>query len=115
MSNSVEIFPWDDNFDTGITEIDDQHKKLVALLNQLASQLAFQFNPPIMDVIFNELTDYATYHFRSEEAIWQRYFGDDDWNKAHQATHALFIDNVLMINKFYGAPQTRNINAYRTA
>ncbi len=37
----AEIFPWNDNFATGIEAIDSQHHKLVDLLNKLASHMAF--------------------------------------------------------------------------
>ena len=46
MNNHIEyleIFPWNESFDTGLTEIDNQHKKLVELLNQLSSHLTYQF------------------------------------------------------------------------
>ena len=97
MNKYVEIFPWNDNFDTGINEIDVQHKKLVELLNQLSSHLAYQFKSPTMDEVFNELTAYAIHHFNSEEAIWQKYFTDDAWYTAHQKTHTTFIDDILAI------------------
>ena len=93
----LEIFPWNESFDTGLTEIDNQHKKLVELLNQLSSHLAYQFKSPTMDEIFNELTAYAVLHFNTEETIWQQYFIDDDWYNAHKVTHANFINDVLAI------------------
>lgn len=34
-----EVFPWNKNFETGITIIDEQHTKLVSLLNELAGTL----------------------------------------------------------------------------
>ena len=55
--NSIDIFPWDDNFNTGIATIDEQHKKLVNLLNLLASHVAFKSNLPQLNVIFDELAD----------------------------------------------------------
>ena len=40
MTNNVpsefEIFPWNRNFETGIDDIDQQHKVLVNILNRLA-------------------------------------------------------------------------------
>ena len=39
MNESLEIFPWNENFATGISQIDEQHKRLVHLLNMLASGL----------------------------------------------------------------------------
>ena len=38
--NTIDIFPWDDNFNTGLAVVDAQHRKLVELLNALATQVA---------------------------------------------------------------------------
>ena len=35
---SIDIFPWDNKFNTGIALIDEQHHVLVDLINRLASQ-----------------------------------------------------------------------------
>jgi len=31
--NSIDIFPWNENFNTGITLIDEQHKMLAEIVN----------------------------------------------------------------------------------
>jgi hemerythrin len=36
--HTSEIFPWNDNFKTGIANIDEQHHRLVDFVNILASQ-----------------------------------------------------------------------------
>jgi hemerythrin len=57
------FFPCNENFNTGIPVIDAQHEKLVQILNQRASHLAFNVDIPAMSAILDELADYATYHF----------------------------------------------------
>ena len=42
MIDTIEIFPWNANFETGIAEIDSQHQRLVELLNLLVSHLTQQ-------------------------------------------------------------------------
>lgn len=96
MNKSIDVFPWNKKFDTGLAEIDVQHQKLVELLNKLACHVASPLTPTL-DEVFNELAQYAEYHFSTEEAIWKRYFEDDDWNLAHQTTHSGFIHDVLKI------------------
>jgi len=92
-----EIFPWDKNFETGINLIDDQHKKLVDILNQLAAHLANLSSVNELDKIFDELADYADYHFKCEEGIWSKYFKEDEWFKEHEKTHGSFIQEVIEI------------------
>ncbi|MGZ5052874.1 MAG: bacteriohemerythrin [Methylobacter sp.] len=91
---SIDVFPWNENFNTGLPDIDEQHQKLVRLLNQLASHMAFQADLPALDTVFNELTDYTVYHFRSEETIWHRYFNEDQLSIQHKQEHDNFIATV---------------------
>lgn len=97
MNELIEIFPWDENFATGIPQIDEQHKRLIHLLNTLASSLAHRAEAPILNNIFNELANYAVYHFQTEEAVWHQYFPDDPWELAHKKSHESFVDDVLRL------------------
>ena len=97
MITSIDIFPWNENFETGIPEIDDQHKELVSLLNLLVSHLAFQADAPSLNAVFDQLKAYTLIHFRDEEAIWDAELGDDPWVNAHQKNHLTFVDEVLRL------------------
>lgn len=70
----VEIFPWDENFNTGILLIDEQHRCLANMLNKLSNHMAYRSDLSGLGTILAELADYAVYHFESEEKIWVRHF-----------------------------------------
>ncbi|GAV19249.1 two-component system, cell cycle sensor histidine kinase and response regulator CckA [Mariprofundus micogutta] len=89
-----EVFPWNENFATGIAEIDEQHKQLVHLLNKLAAHLAHRSDPVALNKVFGELAAYADHHFKTEEGIWDPYFKDDPWCSSHHKTHESFMVNV---------------------
>jgi len=93
-TNSIDIFPWDDNFNTGLPTVDEQHGKLVRLLNELAGHVAFKSDELMLDRLFDELAEYAVYHFESEEAIWREYLLDDPGEAAHRKTHDAFVQEV---------------------
>lgn len=95
MIESFEIFPWQKNYAIGIPLIDEQHQKLVILLNGLASSLANQANLLELKNIFNELKLYAIYHFQTEENIWHQSFAGDPWEETHKRIHASFEAKVL--------------------
>ena len=95
--NSIEIFPWSEHFNTGIPKIDQQHIRLVQLINLLASHVAFQSDIPALNIIFDELTDYAVYHFQTEEAIWHQYFPEEDLEFKHKDAHNGFIETVIRL------------------
>lgn len=94
MTNLTDIFPWSDNFKTGIPRIDEQHHRLVDLINMLANHLAHQSDIQTLNSIFTELSEYAAYHFRTEEAIWAQYFQQDKLETEHKQVHLGFIDAI---------------------
>jgi len=96
---SIDIFPWDDNFNTGLPKVDEQHKRLVELINQLASQVAFKSDQQLLSKIFDELANYTVYHFETEEAIWHAYMPGDDSERRHFETHKRFVDTVLRLKR----------------
>ncbi len=95
MPNRVEIFPWNENFATGIEVVDAQHKQLVDLLNTLVGHLAFNADAPALNQVFEELKNYTVVHFTTEEKIWHEYFAGDPWEEWHKTAHSDFIGKVL--------------------
>ena len=95
--HSIDIFPWDDHFNTGLPEIDAQHRRLVALLNQLASHTAFANDLSGLGDIFDQLADYTVYHFETEEAIWRQHLAGDPNEAGHRDSHAGFVDTVVRL------------------
>ena len=107
MTNTIEIFPWNDNFNTGIDSIDEQHHHLVDLINMLASNLEHQSDNHTLNNTFTELSAYADYHFRTEESIWSHYFLDDELKTEHKKVHHKFIEAIL---KLKGDENTRPLD-----
>jgi diguanylate cyclase (GGDEF)-like protein/hemerythrin-like metal-binding protein/PAS domain S-box-containing protein len=99
----TEIFPWSENFETGIEIIDDQHRKLVDLLNKLAGHLARGSDELTLYAVYDDLTDYAAYHFQTEEGIWGQYLNGDEVVQTHGKSHQDFVAEVLRIRQQTGA------------
>ena len=72
-----DIFVWDRQFETGIAEIDQQHRKLVQLINGLGRILAQESQPETfvrsLFRVFDELADYVEYHFEFEEELMAKF------------------------------------------
>ena len=92
--DNVQIFPWTSKLDTGIAEVDEQHQRLVQLINVLAHHFAHQAELPALDAIFEELFHYADYHFTSEESLWSEYFPGDPWQSEHRGEHLEFVHKL---------------------
>lgn len=99
--NTVDIFPWNHNFNTGITVIDDQHRELVRLLNQLARHLVYQSDLPALESIFDALSDYTVYHFRAEETLWQEYLAASSLARQHKQEHDSFVVELQRLKAEY--------------
>src|SRR5512135_2482214 len=97
LNESLEIFPWNANFATGIPQIDEQHKKLVHLLNVLAGGIATKANAPDLNSIFDELAEYAAYHFQTEENVWHQLLAGDALEASHKTVHDSFMSEVLRL------------------
>ncbi len=94
---SIDIFPWNDHFDTGITLIDEQHRKLGQLLNLLAHHVAIESPPLELEAVFHEMLAYARHHFECEEKLWGKYLPDDALEIEHRQEHSDFIEQVLTL------------------
>lgn len=108
---AFDIFPWNDNFKTHIPKIDEQHKKLVELLNILASHVAFNSDLPDIHDIFSQLTDYTIYHLQTEEEIWHQYLPDDTLEQDHKVAHENFIDKMQGFQALINAKPSEQIIA----
>ncbi|MFM2664931.1 bacteriohemerythrin [Vibrio mediterranei] len=95
-SNQIELFPWNSNFETGIASIDEQHKNLFSLINKLANALVYD-NQLQVSTIFDELANYARYHFTEEELVWQQYFEQDSWSELHKGNHESFVPEIIRL------------------
>jgi hemerythrin len=60
---------WNDHYSVGVKEIDDQHKKLIALANQLYDAMRAGTSLNVLGPVLTELVEYTSYHFACEERL----------------------------------------------
>lgn len=65
-------FNWEEILYTGHTVIDNQHRKLVDLLNSLITAYSLSNEKALITKILFELEDYAHFHFLEEETLLSR-------------------------------------------
>lgn len=66
------FFPWKDEYNLNIEEIDRQHKKLVSLINDLYNAFFAHTEDQSLHSILNDLLEYTNYHFDSEEKYMEK-------------------------------------------
>lgn len=103
------LFPWSEKLETGIETIDQQHRKLVDLLNRLANTLIGSEQAAIDEAI-EKLKDYAARHFEDEEAIWDSHFKDDTWIQSHKVAHDSFLPTLAEFTNTEGWTSHRELS-----
>lgn len=91
--DNFDVFPWNENLETGNPLIDSQHRVLVDLLNQLARDLVVEDADEI-DRAFVKLADYANKHFSDEEKIFEKHLSNHPSFESHKKVHAAFFTSV---------------------
>ncbi|HOL65607.1 MAG TPA: bacteriohemerythrin [Accumulibacter sp.] len=84
--NAPPLFKWTDEYNLGITEIDDQHKGLVDLLNQLHQAIREHHGKATSRQILDRLVDYTRTHFLLEESLMRvtAYPGIEQHRRQHK-------------------------------
>ena len=88
----MELISWKDSLNVGIIEIDEQHKKLVGLINKLFEAMANGKSSEIMQSVLSELSNYVLIHFATEEKLMKQ-LGYEDY-EYHKQEHTYFIEKL---------------------
>ena len=91
----MPIFSWNSQFDVGIASIDQQHRRLFEIINQLDDTLAIDSEQRAVLELVDELIDYTHYHFEHEENL-MREAGYSAANFAeHETQHRDFVAKMF--------------------
>jgi hemerythrin len=89
----MSMVEWKDEYSVDIQEIDEQHKCLIQIMNELYTALANKSNRDLVGDVLDKLVDYTKVHFAVEETL-MRIFHYDDY-EAHKAIHDRIVGKVL--------------------
>lgn len=94
MSNLY--FKWDEDFITGVESIDEQHYKLVEIINDLLKCSFDSEDGKLQKIndLHKRLTKYAIYHFNEEENLMESFFIDSRHLDIHKKIHKEFITKI---------------------
>lgn len=88
----MALIAWSNMLSTGVTEQDNQHKKLIDLINQLNDAMKDGKGNEVMGKVLAELVNYTVFHFGYEEKLMAQYKTDD--TPAHKAEHVKFVQTA---------------------
>jgi len=89
----MALFNWDEKYSVGVRELDNQHKVLIDLLNELYDAMNTGKSSEILGKIINKLVDYTRTHFSTEERYMSTH-GYPDF-ASQQREHKMFTDKVI--------------------
>lgn len=90
----MAIFQWNDTFNVGIAEVDQQHIKLVEMVNELDDAFTRGNERAAIRGLYERLAEYTAYHFSTEEHLMEGGPCDPDHIRKHKAMHAYFVQVV---------------------
>ena len=93
----MELMKWDESFSVNVKEIDEQHQKLVAMINALHAAMKEGKGNDVLGGILGRMAEYTVFHFETEE----KYFDEFHYEKTdeHKAQHKAFVDKVIGFKK----------------
>jgi hemerythrin len=97
----MAFFEWSDQLSVKVGKMDEQHKVLVSLINELHEAMKAGIGKEATGKTLKRLIEYTKTHFADEEALMRQhgYQGLD----VQKAEHAKLTQQVLDFNKDYTA------------
>ena len=65
----MSYLKWSDKYSLNVAEIDEQHKKLVSLVNVMYDAMQEGKGRDMIGTVIAEFVDYTDYHFKAEERL----------------------------------------------
>lgn len=93
----MALISWSDSLSVKVKQFDDQHKKLVDMVNQLFDAMKAGKGNQVMGDILKSLIQYTQTHFAAEERIMKQYGYPDV--EAHKKEHNALVMQVLDLQK----------------
>ncbi len=92
-----QLLIWNESNSVGVKEIDEQHKKIFGMINELYSAMKESKEKQVLNGLIAGLLDYAKYHFSTEE----KYFDEFNYEgkEMHIDRHHRYVDKILQFEK----------------
>lgn len=88
----MDILKWRTAYETGVSEMDEQHKKLITTINVMYRIVRDSDTDESMDGVLAQINEYASVHLKDEEALLVEH-GYPDLD-AHVALHNEYKEKI---------------------
>jgi len=90
---------WNDTYSVGIKLLDDHHKKLINIINELYDGIGSGDSEKVLRKTLSELVDYTKYHFTAEESLMSQY--DYPEYLTHKESHQKLLKTLSDLQQQY--------------
>ncbi|CDU04328.1 GGDEF family protein [Vibrio coralliirubri] len=98
---SMSLFNWDQNFETGIGVVDEQHQYLVGFINHYGNLLSENtISIDDINIALLDLTRYAEFHFKEEESLMRDCGVHQLHIEEHIKVHRVFMQDIYSMQAF---------------
>jgi hemerythrin len=97
----MALITWNETFTINIKKIDDQHKRLVELINILHDSMKTGKANEVIGPILSDLLSYTAFHFSTEEKLFQEYAYPEYFR--HKKEHDDLANKVKAFNNDFRA------------
>ena len=99
---------WNKKFEFGFKAIDNQHKKLIGMLNEVIAARNEKKDTQIMSNILAELLEYTKYHFEEEEKFLEK--NNYPRIAEHRRLHRELVDELTQISKDFNSDDIEKVD-----
>jgi hemerythrin-like metal-binding protein len=93
----MSLINWTNNFSVKVDKFDEQHQKLIDILNHLYDSMSNGEGSKVLGQLLKELIDYTQYHFSAEEDAFKRYNYPEE--SEHRKAHRELLDKALELQE----------------
>ena len=95
----MSFMQWSQKMSVGVPELDDDHKRLIDIINRLAEHAGDETKESVLRQALYGLQRYAEVHFRREEAVMSAcsFKGLDH----HKQEHLAFVERISTLNRTF--------------
>lgn len=88
----MTLIEWREEFNTGVAEVDHEHRELIGLINQLHAQIGAGAQRETVSDFLGEVFAKISAHFALEETVMRKHEYDEYAD--HKADHEKLLDDL---------------------
>ncbi len=106
----MKYVTWCEMFSIQVPYIDNQHKKLLDIANELHAAIKSSKNKDIIFIILNSLIRYTEEHFRDEESVMELSGYPPEKIEAHKKIHEQLVKDIFALHEEFKSNDEKSLH-----